>query len=127
MTLRFSSEKQMNKALSKSANKPLKYRNIESISFDGVTFKSGKERDRYQELVYAQKAGKISDLKIQVKYSFDLNGIHICSYLADFVYKNKNGKEIVEDTKSEATKKARHYRIKNKMMKAFYQIDIVEL
>ena len=44
-----------------------KYRN-QKCSFDGMTFDSKHERDRYCELLILQKAGKISDLRCQVPF-----------------------------------------------------------
>lgn len=37
-------------------------------SYDGMTFDSKRERDRYCELKLLQMAGKISDLRCQVRY-----------------------------------------------------------
>ena len=70
--------------------------------------------------------GEISELHEQVTFKFAHNDIKICSYIADFTY-NKNGKEVVEDVKSEITRKLPAYRIKCKLMKAFYNIDIKEI
>ncbi len=50
----------------------------------------------------------------------------ICAYLADFTY-NRNGKEIVEDVKSEMTRKLPVYKLKKKLMKAILNIEIQEI
>lgn len=50
-----------------------------------------------------------------------------CAYIADFQYHNaKTGDLVVEDAKSEATKKKESYIIKRKLMLSVYDIRIVE-
>lgn len=46
-----------------------------------------------------------------------------CSYVADFVY-NENGEQVVEDTKGIRTEA---YKIKRKMMRWLYGIEIKEV
>lgn len=104
--------------------KKSKYNNVKS-DFDGKKFDSNKEKNRYIELKALEQKGEISELHEQVKFTFAHNDVKICSYVADFTY-NKNGKEIVEDVKSEVTRKLPVYRIKKKLMKSFYNIDILE-
>ena len=36
--------------------------------YDGITFDSGKEMKRYVQLKLMERAGEISDLKLQVKF-----------------------------------------------------------
>lgn len=100
---------------------PNKYRAIRT-EVDGIVFHSKKEAARYGELKILQRAGAITDLRLQVPYLFELNDVKICKYVADFVYK-EGRREIVEDTKGKIT---REYRIKKKMMLAFYAITILE-
>ena len=80
-----------------------KYGN-KKVYLDGYKFDSKKERDRYTVLKSLEKAGKISELKLQVP--FDLiptlkhNGktLKKIVYKADFTY-IMNGEYIVEDVK----------------------------
>jgi len=102
-----------------------KYRN-KKVVFDGIEFDSKKEGNRYLELKGRQLAGEISDLRFQRPYELGVNGEHICTYIADFQYK-ENGELIVEDVKSKFTRKLPVYRIKNKLMKAIYNIQIKEV
>lgn len=89
-----------------------------------IKFHSKKEAARYQELLLAVNAGEIRDLQLQVKYSLDVNGVHICNYIADFVYFDfRYSKTIVEDSKG---KRIQPYPIKAKLMKALHDIDILE-
>ena len=91
---------------------------------DGIRFHSAKEARRYSELLLMVKADEIKDLRLQVKYSLDVNGVHICNYFADFVYYDfKFSKEIVEDSKGMRTKE---YKLKAKLMKACHGIEIFE-
>jgi len=47
----------------------------------------------------------------------------ICNYIADFVYTDENGNEVVEDVKGRATA---IYRMKKKLMVACHDVEIVE-
>lgn len=47
-------------------------------------------------------------------------------YTADFVYKDKDGNEIVEDTKSEVTRKEADYVLRRKLMLHVHGIRILE-
>lgn len=61
-----------------------------------------------------ERAGKISNLTTQVKFSLDIEGIHICNYIADFCY-DENNDVIVEDCKGVRTP---DYKLKAKLMLA---------
>ena len=112
----------------------------------GKEFDSRKEAQRYQELRLLERAGRISNLRLQVKYvliptqrasSFELyksgpkKGMrkpgkvleNECAYIADFVYTH-DGSEIVEDAKGMRTSV---YRIKRKLMLERYGIQIQEV
>lgn len=102
-----------------------KYNNVKK-EVDGKKFDSTKESKRYLELKSMVERGEISELHEQVKFTFAHNGVKICSYIADFTY-NKDGKEVVEDVKSEMTKKLPVYKMKKKMMVAFFGIEINEV
>lgn len=103
-----------------------KYHNHKCI-VDGVSFDSKREAAHYQVLRLLQRAGQISDLRRQVKYDLIVNGIKVCSYIADCVYvDNRTGMTVVEDVKSAPTK-TREYRLKKKLMKACLGIEIVEI
>ena len=111
------------------------------VTVGGETFDSRKEYARYCELSILQRAGKIADLKRQVKfvlipaqYEPDIVGVRggvkrgklierECSYVADFVY-TENGKQVVEDTKGFKTK---DYIIKRKLMLWVHGIQVKEV
>ena len=102
-----------------------KYRNTKII-IDGIEFDSKKEGLRYKELRLLERAGLITDLKMQTSFelqpSFKKNGktIRAITYKSDFDYKTKDGRHIVEDVKSKATEKDKVYRLKRKMLQYKY-------
>ena len=121
-----------------------KYKNQKQV-IDNITFDSKREARRYTELKLLERAGKISNLRLQVEYEL----IPACyeryeryskktgnrlkdgmrcveraiSYKADFVYK-EDGKTVVEDTKGFKTK---DYIIKRKLMRHLFGIEIKEV
>lgn len=98
-----------------------KYRN-ERVNVGGVRFDSKKEYSRFQELVMLEKAGIIQDLKRQVKFEIVPKNCdeRAAFYVADFVYKKADGKMIIEDVKSEMTRKLPLYILKRKLVKFRY-------
>lgn len=101
-----------------------KYNAVKTV-IDDIKFDSKKEAARYCELKLLVRSGQISELVLQVRYNFFLNNINIAFYKADFCYlDHKTGETIVEDVKGYKTA---IYRLKKKMMKAFYNIEIKEI
>jgi hypothetical protein len=90
---------------------------------NGVVFASKKEASRYMELLLLQRAGEIKELELQVKFSIDINGVHICNYFADFRYKPRRGDAVIEDVKGMRTPV---YNLKKKLMLACHGITIWE-
>jgi hypothetical protein len=103
----------------------MKYKNVKTF-VDGISFDSRKEAVRYAHLKLLQKTHKISDLTLQPKFDIVINGIKVCSYIADFSY-IENGVAVVEDVKSEVTRKLPVYRLKRKLMRAVHGIEIREI
>lgn len=113
----------------------------------GKKFDSLHERNRWNELNLLQRAGKISGLQRQVKFVLIptqyekyerysektgkrlKDGLRLmekeCSYIADFVYM-ENGQQVVEDTKSKATK-TKDYIIKRKLLLWVHNIRVKEV
>lgn len=92
---------------------------------DGIRFASKKEARCYCTLKAFQKAGKITDLRLQVAFPLRVNGSLVCTYVADFVYIDRDtGEEVVADAKGFRT---REYALKKKLLKALYDIEILEL
>lgn len=93
---------------------------------------SKKEHDRANRLKLLQRAGEISDLREQISFELipaqrDKAGKLIersCRYIADFVYRDKAGNLVVEDTKGFRTP---DYKIKRKLMLKVHGIQIKEV
>ena len=108
-----------------------KYHSVKT-EIDGITFASKHEARRYIELKYMERAGLISSLQLQRRFTLlgaqkDDDGKVIerpVVYVADFVYKDQTGKTVVEDAKGAKTDV---YKIKRKLMLSIYGIRIVEV
>ncbi len=110
--------------LPKQPAKPSKYRNVKT-AVDGIAFASKREADRYEELKLMRRGGKIKCLETQIRFPLLVNGESCGVYIADFVYHdNRTGLTVCEDVKGVRTAV---YRLKKKLMKACYGIDIVEV
>ena len=112
-----------------------KYHNIKTTRYDPKTgdviaFDSHREANRYDELCWMVKAGKISDLRRQVRYELlpsqkraDGKTERAVYYIADFVY-NEHGVTIVEDAKGAKTP---DYILKRKLLLWVHGITIREV
>jgi len=98
-----------------------KYRGIPTTC-DGIKFASMKEARRYGELKLLLRAGRISDLRLQVRYPLEVNGHLVCTYVSDFDY-IEGGASVTEDVKGFKTPA---YKIKRKLMAAIHGIVIRE-
>lgn len=114
-----------------------KYHNTptERVTASGAVlhFDSQKEARRYDHLTIRQKAGEIHDLRLQVDFTLqeaytDPEGrrVRAIRYRADFTYRERDGRLVVEDVKSKPTR-TREYLIKRKLMKERRGIDITEV
>ena len=117
-----------------------KYRN-KKIQVNGETFDSMKELRRWRDLKILEKAGQISELRRQVPYEIlpdqrepdkigPRGGIkkgriieRKAVYVADFVYKDRTGREVIEDCKGMRTK---DYILKRKLLLFRFGIRIME-
>ena len=84
--------------------------------FNGIKFDSIHEKNRYVELLLMERANVIQDLKLQVTFPLipkSKYGREI-KYVADFTY-YENGKLVVEDAKSPATR-TQIYRLKKRLL-----------
>ena len=123
-----------NKLLNNSITiKENKYKN-KKVIYNGIKFDSIKEKNRYMQLLYLEKAGLIKDIKLQYEFelqpAFTLNKkkIRKITYIADFYYYDNNLNDyVVEDVKSEITKKDKTYCLKKKLFEYKYQKEIIEI
>lgn len=96
---------------------------------DNIVFDSKKEATRYTQLMLLERAGKICNLKRQIKYelipSQYVNGKCVeraVTYTADFEY-DEDGHHIVEDAKGMRTQP---YILRRKLMLWVHGIRIRE-
>jgi hypothetical protein len=94
------------------------------VKFEGMTFHSKGEFERYLVLRDQEKCGEIENFERQVVFKLEVNGILVTKYVADFVYRIKATSEVVvEDWKGKRTE---GYIIKRKLMLALFGIVIKE-
>ena len=93
------------------------------VTVGDITFDSAKDAKRWGELQSMVKAGEIRNLERQVRFPIVVNGVKVCTYIADFTYEELGG-VVVEDVKSEFTRKDPLFRLKSKLLKATTGIDI---
>lgn len=99
-----------------------KYKNKKVVTDEG-TFDSQREYKHWLELKIRERVGEISRLERQKDFVIEHNGVRITKYRADFIY-FENGQRVVADSKGFRTDV---YRLKAKLMKAFYNIEIREM
>ena len=96
-------------------------------SYNGKTFDSKREAERYQELKLLERAGEITALMTQVPFLIEPANRknRAVKYRADFVYLDcRTNKWVVEDAKGFKTSV---YKIKKKSMFNRYGIEIQEV
>lgn len=107
-----------------------KYKN-KRVEYDGHKFDSIRECDRYKVLRHLESVGDISDLECQKRFPLVVNGEKICTYVADFVYRKKDGRyrvQVVEDVKGYKSGSAyRMYKVKAALMWAVHRIKVEEI
>lgn len=86
--------------------------NAKKTEVNGITFDSKLEAERYEQLLWLERAGEISDLWLQVELQMNHGRIdpetgekiRSTNYNADFMYVDKaQHKIIIEDTKGMET------------------------
>lgn len=100
-----------------------KFNNIK-VTNGVITFDSKREYERWKILDLLSKHKKIRQLEHHTKFPIVYNSIKICTYEADFTYYDGKGNYVVEDVKGVKTA---IYRLKKKLVKAMYNIEIKEI
>lgn len=118
------------RALAKNHAPKRKYKN-HTIEADGKKFDSRREYDRYKVLSMLEKAGEICQLRTQVEFELipgqrkpSGGSERAVKYVADFVYQDKRGHTVVEDSKGFRTK---DYVLKRKLMLKVHAIEVREV
>lgn len=123
-----------------------KYGNRKIKTEDGLIFDSKKEKERYDTLRLLERRGEIWNLKRQVRYLLlpkiteqipvqlktkvsykDTTLFRETAYIADFVYTDSEGNEVVEDVKANEWFQDPLYKLKKKLMYMIHHIKIKEI
>lgn len=109
-----------------SVVKPSKYKN-KKTEVDGILFDSKKEAARWLELKALEASNRIAFLRRQVRVPLIVGREVIAHWVADFeYYESHDVSKVWEDVKSDYTRKLPVYRLKKKLVKAIYGVDIKE-
>lgn len=108
-----------------------KYRNTPT-QIGAEKYRSAREARRHQALLLLQRAGHISDLKREVPFVLapkvaiqgEDRARPALRYVADFLYTDENGQQVVEDAKGMSTPV---YRVKKHLMATVYGIHVKEV
>lgn len=98
-------------------------KNAQPTEVDGHLFPSQREASRYQDLRQMERAGLITNLRLQFRWPLEVNGVLLGHYVADFTF-TENGRTVVEDAKGMRTEM---YRWKRKHFEAQYGLQIHEV
>ena len=97
----------------------------------GITFDSKAEHKRWQYLSMLERAGEILNLRLQVPFVLITAQVSPSGkkerptlYLADFVYLDATGAQVVEDVKGAVTPE---FRLKRKLMLHVHGIEVKEV
>ena len=108
-----------------------KYGNEKVLDADGLRFDSKAEHRRWIYLRHLEAKGEIGDLRRQVPFELipatpkpSGGKERACVYVADFVYVNESGDEVVEDVKGAVTPE---FRLKRKLMLWQHGIEVKEI
>lgn len=104
------------------AAKPSKYKN-KWVKYNGQTFQSQAECDRYIALLHLWQTGKILKFVRQKLFKLVINGVQITTYRCDFFVTTLEGGYEVEDIKGFITEE---YLIKKRLMQVIYGVVIKE-
>lgn len=107
----------------------------EPCEVEGLRFDSKKEGARYADLRLLEKVGAIRELEPSperpMKPKYDLiasNGEVIGHYTGDFRFFDvRSGQVVVEDVKSPQTRKNTAYRLRKRLLRACWGIEIREI
>lgn len=99
-----------------------KYRAQPVVTEEG-RFASKKEYADWCALKLQEKLGYISHLERQVKFDLTVNGVKIGTYIADAVF-FESKRRVIADSKGVQTPV---YKLKKKLMKALYNIEVREI
>lgn len=93
----------------------------------GILFDSKWESQVYETLYQRQRAGEIYELRCQVPLEAKVKGKPVTTMTVDFSYRDAKTRRIVyAEAKSKATKMARDYPLRKRIIEAYHGITIEE-
>jgi hypothetical protein len=104
----------------KGQRRPQKYGAVAVVTDEG-RFASQREYQHWCVSKLRQRAGEIRNLERQVRFRLEINGVHICDYIADEVYFERD-RRVVVDVKGVETPE---WKLKAKLMLALYGIEVI--
>lgn len=84
-------------------------------------FPSMAERERFARLRFLERAGEITQLRLQPAFPIVVNAKKVMTYKADFEYQTREGKRVIEDVKGIETDV---FKLKRKLVEAFYGLTL---
>lgn len=73
--------------------------NAKKADYNGLRYDSKGEASFAMELDFRMKAGEIIDIQRQVSIPLVVNGVKICTYIADFICTDKHGAKTLYEYK----------------------------
>ncbi len=107
-----------------------RYSNVKKVEYDGHKFDSARERDRYIDLRFMERAGIIKDLELQPRIPIVIGGIEVrfppkangargavMVYVADFRYYDlERARKVIEDVKMQSGFRTEIYKTKRALV-----------
>lgn len=106
--------------------RPLKYRN-QPLTVDGQYFHSRGEYRHWCQLQLLAKAGEIQELRRQVRYDLNVNGVKVGHFTPDFQWVEAGKGVTIADWKSAATREDKAYKFRKRLFEAIYGLTVQEL
>jgi len=103
-----------------------KFHAVKTVAADGTPMDSGHEAKVYQDLLYRERAGELTELQRQVAIPLIVNGQRITTIRVDFVYRDRaTGALVYLEAKSDPTR-TRAYGITRKLFTALMGASVTE-
>jgi hypothetical protein len=96
-------------------------------TLDGIVFASKIEMERYAVLKQMEDVGLITDLRCQPFWDVEIDGMHLCRYTADFDYRDEQSNYVIEELKTDGTRKDASYRLRRKAAELAFGIIVTEV
>lgn len=91
---------------------------------DGITFASKREAKYYADLKVLESNNKIRQLELQPRFKCVVDGRKICTYVADFAFRENDGQYRVWDVKGVETPV---FKLKRKLVEALFPYVRIEV